>query len=146
MDIILRPATGTDIAFARDAHHQAYHDVVVAQFGSWDKAKQDKFFMADWKVPGIEIILFHGVECGYLRVVRTTTEIQAIELVLLPKFQGQGVGTFLLKKLIDEGRQRQMPVTLRVFHKNRAIALYKRMGFAESERTATHVIMKWQPQ
>ena len=43
-----RPVAQADTEFARNAHHQAYHDVVVRQFGTWDEALQDKFFDGDW--------------------------------------------------------------------------------------------------
>lgn len=34
-----RVATEEDIEFARKVHHEAYHDTVVAQFGTWDEKR-----------------------------------------------------------------------------------------------------------
>lgn len=63
--ITKRYATNDDREFARNAHHKAYHDVVVKQFGSWDEKLQDGFFDRAWKPETHEIIYFEGSPAGY---------------------------------------------------------------------------------
>ena len=46
--LTLRLATDADKAFARHVHHQAYHDVIVRQFGEWNEAEQDAYFDSTW--------------------------------------------------------------------------------------------------
>jgi ribosomal protein S18 acetylase RimI-like enzyme len=49
---------------------------------------------------------------------------------LLPARRGSGVGTALLRKLIQEGTAAGVPVCLSVEQDNpRAMALYRRLGF-----------------
>ena len=120
MNIALRSATKNDTALARNVHHRAYRDVVVAQFGAWDENAQDKFFATGWDKPGHEIVLVDDMPCGYVRYEKTPTEIQAYELVLLPEFQGRGIGSTLLKMLLVEGAAKKVPITLQVLRKNRA--------------------------
>ena len=145
MDITLQPATKADTEFARSVHHRAYHNAVVTQFGTWDENAQDGFFETEWSQPGHEIVLWHGTPCGYARYERLASEIQAHELVLLPEFQGKGIGSFLLRKMLAEGTDRHVPVTLKVLQRNRAFELYTKLGFKEIGRTDTHVLMKWTP-
>ena len=66
-------------------------------------------------------------------------------LVIHPQFQNHGIGTAFLRNVCDQAAARGVAVRLGVFHENRAIALYKRLGFREFDRTETHVLMQWTP-
>jgi ribosomal protein S18 acetylase RimI-like enzyme len=37
-------------------------------------------------------------------------------------------------------------VALQVLHRNKAVALYRRLGFEPCGETATHLAMRWQPR
>lgn len=58
-----RPAQEVDTEFARQAHHRAYRDVVVKQFGGWNEEAQDKFFDSAWKGSKHEILSANGQPC-----------------------------------------------------------------------------------
>jgi len=143
MKLTTRPAAATDREFARHAHHQAYHDVVVRQFGKWDEALQDNFFAGDWAGAKVEILLWDGVPCGYASIEHHTDCIHVRELVLLPEYQQRGIGTSLLNVTIAQARERCVPVKLGVLRQNRAIGLYRRLGFVDCGRTETHTLMEW---
>jgi GNAT superfamily N-acetyltransferase len=142
MKLSRRPAVPADTDFACQAHHRAYHDVVVRQFGVWDEALQDKFFEGDWAGGKFEILLWDGVPCGYVSIEDHPDCIHVREMVLLPEYQGQGIGTALLKETIVRARERRVPVELGALHQNRAIELYQRVGFVECGRTETHTLME----
>ena len=140
-----RAATPADADFARAAHHAAYRDVVTRQFGAWDEALQDSFFAKDWALAEHEILLSDGEACGYVSVGRMARWLHLRELVVLPAFQGQGIGTAFLISLQQEGRAANLPVRLGVLQQNRAQGLYRRLGFVEYERSPTHFLMEWRP-
>ena len=139
-----RPATPADTGFARRAHHAAYHDVVVCQFGSWDQALQDELFDKDWAGGRFQILQCDGAPCGYTSIVDHPDCIHVRELVVLPEFQRRGIGMSVLQETIERARARQVPVKLGVLHRNQAIHLYRRVGFTEYGRTETHVLMEWE--
>jgi GNAT superfamily N-acetyltransferase len=143
MKIILRDATDKDTEFARKTHHAAYHDVIHKQFGSWDETIQDSFFCKDWENTGFKIISYDGQPCGYTRMEYLPDMIEAHELVLLPEFQNKGIGTFMLNKLIEDAKRMNVPARLQVFSQNRAVELYKRVGFKQVDANDTHIIMEW---
>jgi GNAT superfamily N-acetyltransferase len=143
MEIAKRPALDADADFARSVHHEAYRDVVVRQFGVWDEAAQDEFFKNDWVSAAYEIILCDGIPCGYMCVEDRSKDIHVREIVISPQFQGKGIGSRLLRWVMDRAKIRQMPVRLGTQHANRAVALYRRLGFREFERTGTHILMEW---
>ena len=143
MPLTTRPAIETDADFAREAHHGAYRDVVIRQFGAWDEEMQDAYFDRSWEEHDREIILRDGVPCGYAGIEFRDTYVHVRELVIHPAFQSQGIGTAFLKNVCEQAAARGLPVKLGVFHQNRAVAFYQRLGFQEFDRTETHILMEW---
>lgn len=145
LELNRQPAEEKDTEFARQAHHRAYHDVVVRQFGSFDDKAQDKFFESAWKGSNHEIIYANGKPCGYFSMEESVDEITLHELVLLPEFQGQGIGSKILSEAIEISKTKNIPVRLQVLKENKAAELYRRMGFIQTGETETHYQMEYNP-
>ena len=143
MDISTRPATDSDTDFARRAHHQGYHDVVVRQFGVWDEEVQDRMFSGDWTNADYQILMCDGVQCGYVSVEQLPDYIHVREFVVLTECQGRGIGTAFLQGVMERAKVRRVPVRLGVLKRSRAVALYQRLGFREYDRSETHLMMVW---
>ncbi|MEX1006336.1 MAG: GNAT family N-acetyltransferase [Acidimicrobiia bacterium] len=137
-----RPADASDTEFARDAHHRAYRDVVERQFGSWNREEQDGFFDRNWAGGGVEVLLCDDTPCGYVAVEQRTDDLYVRELVILPEFQNRGIGSAVLAETLDLANSRDAPVHLQVLRENRARLLYERLGFTETGRTSTHVLLE----
>ena|ERR1700722_2436375 len=143
MRLTTRPATDSDTAFARETHHGAYRDVVIAQFGAWDDVEQARYFDNDWRDAKFDIILSDDTPCGYAAVEHRANDVHVRELVIHPRWQSQGIGTAFLKRVMESAAQKGLPVRLGTFHRNRALKLYQRLGFREIGRTGTHVLLEW---
>jgi GNAT superfamily N-acetyltransferase len=143
MKITLQPARVEDTTFARTIHHLAYHDVVVHQFGTWDEDVQDGFFGADWAKYTFEVIGVDGSLCGYACIEDRAGDVHVRELVIHPAYQGRGIGRVILQQTMARAKGRGVPVRLGVLLKNRARVLYERLGFRETGRTDTHILMEW---
>jgi ribosomal protein S18 acetylase RimI-like enzyme len=62
------------------------------------------------------------------------------EIQLLPEFQGQGIGSDLIRQEIARTQVQQIPLRLRVLkHNTRAQHLYARLGIVVFEETETHI-------
>ena len=138
-----RPATSSDTEFVRISHHAAYRDVVCRQFGAWDEALQDRFFEEKWIPDQFEIVLCDGNPCGFLSAEDQPDHIYISEIVIAPQFQGRGIGSRLLSEEMQRGREAKSPLRLQVLRENRAIELYRRLGFKECGTTETHIRMVW---
>jgi ribosomal protein S18 acetylase RimI-like enzyme len=91
-----------------------------------------------------DLIVKNGLPIGRLYVDRREKEIRIMDVALLPEWRGQGIGSFLMGKLLDEGRAAGLPVCLHVEQNNpRAFAWYQRLGFAPVSNNDTHVFMAW---
>ena len=58
-------------------------------------------------------------------------------------FQGRGIGTHILRDVIESSIARGVPVRLRTQIVNHAANLYRRMGFHETDRTKSHLVLEW---
>ncbi len=143
MNITRRPATEADTELARRIHHSALRDVVERQFGTWDEAAQDRYFEGDWRDAHFEIVLADGIPCGYVSIEDRASDVHLREVVIDPEFQGHGIGTAIVRDVIDRARARCVPARLGALHQNRAITLYRRLGFTDAGRTDTHVLLEW---
>jgi ribosomal protein S18 acetylase RimI-like enzyme len=143
MKITMLPALDADTEFARVAHHRAYRDVVMRQYGTWDEKAQDRFFMDSWAPGMFEIILCDGVPCGYICVEDRGTDLYVRELIILPEFQGKGIGSQIMRGVFGRASIRQVPVRLETQRNNRAAELYRRLGFREYGQAESHFLMEW---
>jgi len=65
--------------------------------------------------------------------------ISSIEL--LPECQNRGIGTHLIKTVIQDAEAKGKRVALQVLKVNPARQLYERLGFVMTGETATHILM-----
>ncbi|MGD1716585.1 GNAT family N-acetyltransferase [Dapis sp. BLCC M172] len=69
---------------------------------------------------------------GSARLRQLSTELGSIAyLAVLPEFQSQGVGTALIKKIIEIANQKQL-TSLRVMSRINSSKFYEKVGFRET--------------
>jgi ribosomal protein S18 acetylase RimI-like enzyme len=77
-----------------------------------------------------EIILADAEPAGWMCMRETENEVHLIEIMVLEKCRGRGIGTAIIKGLAETARAVRKPVRLRVNVTNgSAIRLYQRLGF-----------------
>jgi ribosomal protein S18 acetylase RimI-like enzyme len=86
-----------------------------------------------------------GEPCGYCRIENKADAIKVHELVLLPQFQGKGIGSDLLGKIQKKAAKRKIPMILEVLKSSKAVGLYERLGFKAVGSNETHLEMSWSP-
>jgi ribosomal protein S18 acetylase RimI-like enzyme len=107
----------------------------------WDDAFQDAVFRKNYDPTEIKVILYDHKESGMLSVEERETDIFLRAIEIHPDYQGKGIGTGIIKRIIADGVQKMKPVYLRVLKVNPAKRLYDRLGFSVIEETPTHYIM-----
>ena len=104
---------------------------------------QDRLFEEKWIPNQFEIVLCDGNR-GFLLVEDHPDHIYISEIVIAPQFQGRGIGSRLLNEEMQRGREAKSSLRLQVLRENRAIELYRRLGFKECGTTETHIRMVWE--
>jgi ribosomal protein S18 acetylase RimI-like enzyme len=91
------------------------------------------------------IILFDGRAVGRLLVVRGDEEWRLADIALLPDYRRAGIGTALVRELMEEAGRAKKPLRLQVEKSNaQALRLYERLGFATTGENDTHFQMEHQ--
>lgn len=124
----LRPATAADYNFLFALHRAAMRAAIETIWG-WHEEWQQEYFREKFDPQRRQIIQVEGRDAGVLVVERRPDELYLGLIELLPEFQGHGVGTAILRALIDQARAEGLPLTLHVLRSNgQARRLYERLG------------------
>jgi ribosomal protein S18 acetylase RimI-like enzyme len=110
------------------------------EFLEWDDAEQEARFQAYWNPEQTEIILLGGFPVGWMQAEEDNGEVVLQQLYIEPRHQGRGIGSQVLRLLIDRVSDR--PIRLGVLKGNPARRLYERFGFAVVGETAIKFIMR----
>ena len=129
MAIELRQAEDDDYEFVRRTHHSGLRHYVEDMVGEWDEAYQDERFAGQYAIEETRIILRDDVPVGWLARREDDDEIFLTEMYVAPEHRNQGIGTRVLRDLIDEARRGGKAVVLGVMKNSRARELYAREGF-----------------
>lgn len=153
-NVALRPRSEADGAFLL-AVYSSTRAEELARTG-WDAAQKEGFLRMQFEAqrrcydgdyPGAEfhIILMEGQSAGRLYVHRREAEIRVMDIALLPEFRGKGIGTGLLRELLDEAGRTGRRVSIHVEVFNPALRLYERLGFHRVTSDGVYFLMEWRP-
>jgi ribosomal protein S18 acetylase RimI-like enzyme len=104
---------------------------------------QTLHYRAYYNGASFEIILQDQRPVGRIYIHRGAEEIRLMDIALLPEFRGAGIGTWIMRNLLDESARSQKPVTLHVEPYNPAVRLYQRLGFRVVEQRGVNLFMEW---
>jgi len=92
------------------------------------------------------IIVVNGRDAGWTVVADLEHEVRLLEIMVLGEHRGTGIGTATIKGVIEAAARSGKPVRLHVSALNaRAIALYERLGFRQSESDGVFHLMERVP-
>jgi ribosomal protein S18 acetylase RimI-like enzyme len=142
----LRPATADDRGFIVELTRTAMGPYLEATFG-WDDASQTAYFEERFDAFGGQVLQADGVDVGELLVEERPDELFIVRLALLPDWQGRGIGSAIVRMLIDRARELESALTLDVLRANpRAVRFYESLGFVRTGGTETAVSMRLEPK
>lgn len=137
----LREQNPSDFIFLKHVHHSTLKEHVSKIWG-WDEEQQDAFFNKDFELNQIQVIEYEGDRAGYLQLSVNSGSLHLINILILPEFQGRGLGTTIIHDLSIRCGTEGLLLKLGVFKVNeRAKKLYERLGFLTYGETETHYLM-----
>jgi GNAT superfamily N-acetyltransferase len=152
--VALRPASRDDYEFLERLYASARAAEVAAipwsaerkrTFLAQQFAAQSADYARNYSDASFDVVLVDGEPAGRLIVARREAEFKLIDIALLPEHRSQGIGTRLLAPLLDEAVQRGVKVEIHVERYNRALTLYRRLGFEPVEEDVVYLRMERPP-
>ena len=122
-----------------------WNDAQRAWFVGMQFDLQARAFAQAYPTAQHEVVLCAGQPVGRLIVDRSSDAIRLVDIALLPDHRNAGIGSELLRRLLDEATDSGKPVVLHVATSNRASALYQRLGFFVSAQDDVYLEMQWRP-
>jgi len=111
---------------------------------------QHTYYQECYAGAAFDVIVFDGEPAGRLYVDRDRSrfprEIRLVDIALLPAFRGKGIGSELLRRLIEEATADQRALSIHVEWNNPALRLYERLGFRRIEDKGIYLLMEWTPE
>lgn len=154
-DVSLRPVTDADQEFLIGVYAGTRADELAQT--NWDDSQKDAFIRWQYQMQKQEydarypdarydVILVDGVPAGRVWVGADDTQIRLLDIAVIPEFQNRGVGTHLLRQLMDEATRDNKPLRHMVFVLNEnAFRFYERLGFKTIEDVGGYLHMEWLP-
>jgi SAM-dependent methyltransferase len=140
----LRPAASQDFQFAWSLYRDLMKPLTEELLGRWNDPGQQRVVELALAHEGTSIIVMDGLDAGWLHLVESPDSIYLGQLYLLPSLQNRGIGTAIMKDLMDRASQAGKALTLDVMKNNRARSLYERLGFRLVGESEYKLKMRWQ--
>ncbi len=144
MDCQLKKAVQNDYNFIYDLKKSSVYNYVNDIWG-WDEIIQKDFFDKDFmNIQEFKVITYDNSDIGFTQIFENDNLINITEIHLLPQYQGNGIGTDIIKNIIHSGIQKNKLITLGCFKNNiKAKNLYIKLGFDLIKETPTHFLLEY---
>ena len=142
IDISLRPATDDDSEFFFRATKEALGPYIELTWG-WNEEQQRRMHADKWQFDNSYVIISEGREIGTLRYEEGSERFYVRSFYLLPAWQNRGIGTRIMRLVMDRAAAAGLPVGLHVLKVNPARRLYERLGFVVIDQNETHFEMEF---
>ncbi len=92
-----------------------------------------------------DLVCRQGDVIGQIQVAALDDELRLVDICLLPDYRNRGIGSALLRDLLDEAADAKKRVILHVSQGNPAACLYERHGFSHAGEQGLYWRMEWVP-
>ena len=144
MKVTLRPAVAADFEACRRTYF-AETDWINERL-QLDRDAQESMFRRLWNPRQVCIIQADGTDVGWLQTVVSKSEHMLGQIFVDAPFQRRGIGTEVLRRIVEEASRLQLPIRLAVVKFNPSRRLYERLGFRVTHEDERKVYMTREPE
>jgi len=128
VNINLRTACNADVAFARRLYFDTMREIIEGLFG-WDQSREEENFARFFKLEEVRIITADGQDVGWIQEQIYEGSINLGSFYVAPAMQGRGIGTQILRMLLERATSESKTMTLAVVKTNPVRRFYEKQGF-----------------
>lgn len=103
---------------------------------------QQRWYQTAYPVSEHSIIVVNNAAAGRMLVSSGDTSVTLVDISLLPDYRRHGIGSTLIRALIETAAAKGQAVTLQVLQTNPAQRLYQRLGFIVTGQDEMYLQMK----
>ncbi|GGA31444.1 GNAT family N-acetyltransferase [Dyella nitratireducens] len=149
-ELALRAATDADMDFLRDVFSSTRMQEFMSAGMPLEQAEtllasqfsiQHDYYRRHYPQGRFDIIMQGESNVGRLYHDWHGDVVQLIDIALLPAYRGAGIGTRLMRAIVAEAAQKQMPMQLFVEFNNPVRTLYRRLGFVPTGENGIYELM-----
>ena len=149
--VTLRPAAPADSDFLRsvysstresELHLVPWTDDQKAAFLEMQFVAQERQYRTQYPDGRFDIVELDGTPAGRFYVATTSDGVRVIDIALLPRYRGLGVGSVLMRDILERARRARQTVSVHVEIDNPARRLYERLGFVAIEQRGLYTFMQ----
>ncbi len=119
----------------------------ISEIWGWNQEWQKNDFRRHFNPESITVVKEKKTIIGYSQVEKQGSHLYVRMMLLLPEYQGMGIGSHLLNSVIEEANIQSMIVGLEVFKINeRALGFYKHHGFQIQGETQSSFKLVFTPK
>lgn len=153
-NIVLRPATEADDEFLLTVYASTRAEELARV--PWTQEQKDAFlrmqftaqkrhYAAEYPHASHDIIAVDGEPVGRIYLDRRGEGFHILDITVLSQRRNAGIGSRLLRRVLEEARQAGRQVTIYVESFNPSLRLFQRLGFQKAEEKGFQLLMRWQP-
>ena len=141
-ELSFRKAQANDNEFVFTVKKAAFREYVEQVWG-WDDDYQRELHNRRFDSQDVCIIQFSGTDIGFLATSSTPDMLKVNQIYILPEYQGKGIGSACMTRIVDDASLEMKSVALQVLKVNtRGITFYQRLGFSIVGESRTHFQME----
>jgi ribosomal protein S18 acetylase RimI-like enzyme len=142
-EITLRPAKTPDFGFCQRTYFEPMR-ATINELGV-DETNHLANFASRWEAEQVRMVMINGQVIGWLQTAPTDDTLFLAQLFIDTSFRRRGIGSRLMRILIEEAARENKAVTLGVVKTNPARRLYERLGFRVTHEDQYKFYMRRQP-
>lgn len=151
-DLRLRPTTEADLPLLERIYASTrieelaqtdWSDAQKADFLRFQFHAQHQHYTTHYTDAQFFVIQRDGVPVGRLYLHWRPSELRIVDIALLPEHRGHGTGGALLRALLEAADGHGMSTSIHVEQMNRAMSLYRRLGFRKIGEHGIYHLMEW---
>ena len=143
MQIEFRPARAEDFDYCKRLYFDGMSTIIEELH--LDMAAQESGFSHQWSLDQVRIVTCNGSDVGWIQSTARDGEVFVGQLFVDGPFQGQGIGTEVMKRIIAAAERTNQAVSLAVVKTNSAVRLYERLGFYITHQDSRKFYMRRDP-
>jgi GNAT superfamily N-acetyltransferase len=122
------PANTSHKEFSYQVKKKAEGDYITQIWG-WDEKVQRDYHANQWEIERPSIITYGSRPIGTIYINKNNNSIKIGQFFILPEYQNKGIGTHILRGILESADRAGLIAKLTYLYNNPAASLYARMGF-----------------